>query len=149
FNENPEALHDTVRSLLAGTRVPDEIHVVDDGSDVPLEPFEHPRVHWHRQPNGGKRVAQGHALRQAGDADFVLTVDSDSTVDRAAVERLLQVMSDDRVQAATGLPLARNRQWLPRIIDLEIASICLTYRAARSRLGSLTTCSGALSIYRA
>ncbi|PSL03133.1 glycosyl transferase family 2 [Haloactinopolyspora alba] len=66
------------------------------------------------------------------------------------MQRLLQAMSDQDVRAATGLPLTRNRStWLPRVIDLEIASICLTYRAARSRMGSLTTCSGALSIYRA
>lgn len=150
FNEDADALHGTIRSLLAGTRPPDEIHVVDDGSDTPIPPFEHPRVFWYRQPNAGKRRAQAHALRRVVGADFVLTIDSDCTVDRFAVQRLLQAMSDQGVQAATGLPLVRNQtSWLPRIVDLEIASICLTYRAARSRLGSLTTCSGALSLYRA
>ncbi|AYY11906.1 glycosyltransferase [Actinobacteria bacterium YIM 96077] len=150
FNEDADALHGTIRSLLASTRPPDEIHVVDDGSDEPIPSFEHPRVFWYRQLNAGKRRAQAHALRNATAVDFVLTVDSDCTVDRFAVQRLLQAMSDGDVQAATGLPLTRNRStWLPRIIDLEIASICLTYRAARSRLGSLTTCSGALSMYRA
>lgn len=153
FNEDPLALHGTVRSLLEGTRPPDEIHVVDDGSDEPLEPYWHPRVHWHRrEQNGGKRKGQQTALLtiEPRDADFILTVDSDCTVDRFAVQRLLQAMSDESIQAATGLPLARNRTGvLTRIIDLEIASICLTYRAARSMLGSLTTCSGALSMYRA
>ncbi|NEE04606.1 glycosyltransferase family 2 protein [Phytoactinopolyspora halotolerans] len=150
FNEDPDALHETIRSLLSGTRPPDEIHVVDDGSHHPIPEFEHPRVFWYRQPNGGKRKAQAHALRTDTGADFVLTVDSDCTVDRYAVQRLLQAMSDSDVQAATGLPLTRNRSsWLARLIDLEITSICLTYRAARSRLGSITTCSGALSLYRA
>lgn len=150
FNENPRALFRTIVSLLNGTRPPDEIHVVDDGSDVVLPPLAHPSVFWYRTENGGKRRAQAHALRRVQGADFVLTVDSDCTVERDALAHLLRAMSDPRVQAATGLPLARNpRTWLARVIDLEIASICLTYRVARSMLGSLTTCSGALSLYRA
>lgn len=157
FNEDPDGLHGTIRSLLTGTRVPDEIHVVNDGSEVPVPEINHPRVFWWYQSNAGKRKAQALVLsmlrtnRADGyPVDFVLTVDSDSTVDRHAVHHLLEAMSDGEVQAATGLPLTRNRRrWLSRVIDLEIASICLTYRAARSMLGSLTTCSGALSMYRA
>jgi hyaluronan synthase len=158
WNETPAALHSTILSLLAGTKVPDEIHVVDDGSDDPLPRFVHPAVFWHRQPNAGKRGAQARVLsmlradRHHGRsrADYILTVDSDGEVDPHAVEHLLRAMSDERVQAATGLPLTRNRaaNGLTRVIDLEITSICMTYRAARSMLGSLTTCSGALSLYR-
>lgn len=78
-------------------------------------------------------------------------MDSDGELDPHAVRHLLRAMDDGRVQAATGLPLTRNMSdgWLPGLIDLEVTSICLTYRAARSHMGSQTTCSGALSLYRA
>lgn len=156
FNEDPAALHATVRALLSGTIVPDEIHVVDDGSDEAAPLYRHPRVAWHRQRNGGKRHAQALVLRQLASRrqyrpDFILTVDSDSVVDRRAVEHLLRAMNDHRVQAATGLPLVRNhaRSWVTRITDLEMVSACLTMRAARSTLGAVAPCSGALALYRA
>jgi hyaluronan synthase len=159
YNEDQSALHLTIAALLKGTRVPDEIHVVDDGSAEPAVPYRHPDVFWYRQANGGKRDAQARVLRRLRTdrdngrdrADFILTVDSDSIVDRSALRHLLRALSDPRVQAATGLPLVRNRtrNWLTRLTDLEISSICLTYRGARSRMGSITTCSGALSLYRA
>src|SRR5690606_7641418 len=84
-------------------------------------------------------------------ADFILTVDSDSVVDRWAVQHLLRAMSDPRVQAATGLPLVRNRtrSLLTLVTDLEMVTACLTLRAARSRVGVVAPGSGALSVYRA
>lgn len=160
FNESAAALHATIDSLLAQSVEVAEIHVVDDGSAEPIEPYPaHPRVFWHRQDNGGKRQAQALVLREVRAdhargvhrADYVLTVDSDGTLDRHAVRHLLKAMADSRIQAATGLPLTRNTDqgWLPGLIDLEVTSICMTYRAARSHMGSQTTCSGALSLYRA
>ncbi|MBB5625635.1 glycosyltransferase family 2 protein [Sphaerisporangium krabiense] len=159
YNETTEALNSTIAALLNSTRPPDEIHVVDDGSKTPAVRFAHPFVHWHRRENGGKREAQAWVLRELrwardhgrGRADFILTVDSDSVVDRRAIRHLLRAMSDERVQAATGLPMLRNRtkNLLTRLLDLEMVSACLTQRAARSRLGVVAPCSGALSLYRA
>lgn len=166
YQESAEAVLRTVDSLLSGTVVPDHIYVIDDGSTQPLDVTCMPdrirydrRITWSRQRNGGKREAQARALyalrwnRDRGHpvADYIVTVDSDCEVAPNALRHLLRAMSDERVMAATGLPLTRNRtaNWLTRLIDLEISSICLTYRSARSRMGSLTTCSGALAIYRA
>ncbi|MGI5292864.1 glycosyltransferase family 2 protein [Nonomuraea polychroma] len=159
FCEDTAALHQTIAALLNSSRVPDEVHVVDDGSRPHAVRFGDPRVFWHRQPNTGKREAQALVLRELlweqrrgrRRADFILTVDSDSVVDRHAVAELLRAMSRRRVQAATGLPLVRNRSasvWT-RIIDLEMVTACLTLRAARSKLGVVAPCSGALSLYRA
>lgn len=159
YNETTEALHSTIAALFGSSRPPDEIHVVDDGSNPPAVRFSHPRVHWYRQENGGKREAQALVLRELrwrgeqgfGKVDFLLTVDSDSVVDRHAIRHLLRAMSDDRVQAATGLPMLRNRaqNLLTRLVDLEMVSACLTQRAARSRMGVVAPCSGALTLYRA
>lgn len=83
YNEEPELVHEVVRSMLRQTVLPDAIHVVDDGSVVPLETFDDPLVTWHRIENSGKRHAQAHVLRQfePQEFDFVFTVDSDSVLD--------------------------------------------------------------------
>ncbi len=159
YNEVPEALYATIQALLDSTRPPDEIHVVDDGSSERVLSYHHPRVKWHWQSNGGKREAQARVLyglkywrdRGTPTADFILTVDSDSVVDRRAIRHLLRAMSDPKVQAATGMPMLRNRttNFLTRLLDLEMVSACLTQRAARSRMGVVAPCSGALTLYRA
>jgi glycosyltransferase involved in cell wall biosynthesis len=151
YNEDPRTLHACIASLLAGTRVPDVIHVVDDGSVVPAPEFVHPRVVWHRTVNQGKRAAQVHGLDREPAADFVLTVDSDSIVDVRALEEMLRPMSDPQVQAATGTCLVRNRtqNLLTRLTDLEFVGGNFVMRRARSALGAVAPTSGPLAIYRA
>jgi hyaluronan synthase len=151
YNENPFTLQACVWSLLNGTVVPDVIHVIDDGSVTPVLWFAHPRVVWHRTENQGKRAAQIHGLDCESDADFVLTVDSDSIVDRHAVEELLRSMSAPGVQAVTGTCLVRNRtqNLITRLTDLEFVSGNFVARRARSALGAVAPTSGPLSMYRA
>jgi hyaluronan synthase len=151
YNENPYTLHACVWSLLNGTVVPDAIHVVDDGSAYPCAAFDHPLVTWHRTPNQGKRAAQIHGLRHQLDADFVLTVDSDSIVDKYALEELLRAMSAPNVQAVTGTCLVRNRSenLITRLTDLEFVSGNFVARRARSAVGAVAPTSGPLSLYRA
>jgi hyaluronan synthase len=151
YNEDPKTLHDCIRALLAGTRVPDVIHVVDDGSTTPAPRFEHPRVVWHRTANRGKRAAQIHGLDFEPKADFVLTVDSDSILDRHALEEILRPMSDPTVQAATGTCLVRNRtqNLLTRLTDLEFVGGNFVMRRSRSSLGVVAPTSGPLALYRA
>lgn len=152
YNEEPELVHAAVRALLRQTILPDVIHVIDDGSPVPLETFEHPLVQWHRVENGGKRHAQAHALRMHAprEFDFILTVDSDSVLDDDALEHMLRSMNDDRVQAATGMIFVRNWQenMLTRLTDINVVTSCLMLRMARSILGIVSPCSGALALYR-
>jgi cellulose synthase/poly-beta-1,6-N-acetylglucosamine synthase-like glycosyltransferase len=152
YNEDPELVHAVVRSILRQTILPDAIHVVDDGSLVPLETFEDPLVTWHRIENSGKRRAQAHVLRMFPSTafDYILTVDSDSVLDDDALEHLLRSMRDDRVQAATGMILVRNwsTNFLSRLTDINVVTSCLLYRMARSWLGIVSPTSGALAIYR-
>ncbi|MFJ8798496.1 glycosyltransferase [Streptomyces sp. NPDC102487] len=154
YEEEPELLRAALDALLRQTYPVDEIHVMDDGSaDQPVQPFYHPKIHWHRQANGGKREAQAGILKKLHRADwnFVLTVDSDSVPADDALEHLMRAMSKRKVMAATGLILTRNfdDNWLTRISDINIGTSCLMIRSSRSVLGAVETTSGALALYRA
>jgi hyaluronan synthase len=151
--EDPDAVHKTVRALLAQTVVPDHIFVQDDGSvSFPVVPFDHPKVTWGWTENGGKRHAQGHVLRtmKPEDWDFIMTVDSDAEPEPDALEHMLRAMSHRKVQAATGMILVRNRadNLLTRLTDLNIGTSCLMIRTSRSVIGAVETTSGALALYR-
>lgn len=151
YNEESAAVHKTVWSLLRQTYELVEIHVVDDGSAVPLETFDHPKVFWHHQENEGKRFAQGRVFRQLRGRgfDYILTVDSDSEVEGNAVAKLLGAFTSRKIQAATGMVFVRNRGWLAKAADLQIVTWCLGSRMGQSVFGALNTTSGALSLYRA
>jgi hyaluronan synthase len=152
YNESTENLRRCVESLLSQTHPVDAIYVVDDGSETPAVRYEHPRVHWVRTENRGKRSAQIAGL---GDeihlADFIVTVDSDSVVAPSGVFKLLRTFSDPRVMAAAGLPTLMNRtqNLITRITDLEISYGSFTIRRAKSSLGAVCPTSGALAVYRA
>lgn len=152
YNEEAHLVHEAVRALLRQTILPDAIHVVDDGSRVPLETFDHPLVRWHRIKNSGKRHAQAHALRmhRPDEFDFLLTVDSDSVLDHDALERMLESMSDPKVMASTGMIYTRNWKTniITRMTDMNVTVSCLLLRMARSWLGIVSPTSGALALYR-
>lgn len=150
YNEDPVVLRECLDALIAGSVVPDAIHVVDDGSSPPLEPYEHRLVQWHRQQNQGKRWAQVNALRDEA-ADFIVTLDSDSVPHEHALRECLRPLRDPGVQAATATVAVRNRtqNWLTRLVDLELVYGCLVHRRARSSLGAVAPTSGAFAVYRA
>jgi len=124
-NETDEHVRQLVLSVATQSIPPDEIHVMDDGSEMPLTWFECPTVTWHWQPHQGKRHAQANVLRQfePEEWDFIFTVESDSIPAADALEHLLRSMSNPRVQAATGM--------------------------IQSWFGAVTPPSGALALYRA
>ena len=150
YNEDPSGLRACLDALLTGSVVPDVVHVVDDGSDPPLEPYRHGLVVWHRQGNQGKRWAQVNALHDET-ADFIVTLDSDSVPHRDALRECLRALRDPGVQAATATVAVRNRKrnWLTRLVDLELVYGCLVHRRARSSLGAVAPTSGAFAVYRA
>ena len=150
YNEDPPVLRECLDALLTGSVVPDVVHVVDDGSDPPLDPYRHELVVWHRQGNQGKRWAQVNALRDET-ADFIVTLDSDSVPHRDALRECLRALRDPGVQAATATVAVRNRKrnWLTRLVDLELVYGCLVHRRARSSLGAVAPTSGAFAVYRA
>lgn len=153
YNEQEELLYKAIDSLLGQTRVPDEIHVIDDGSKIEIKPYIHEKVFWHRQENKGKRHAQAYALSflDVEKVDFILTVDSDSLINKYACENLLRALSDPTVEAVTGLTYTMNyaKNLITRIVDINLGVGCVTYRSAYNSVGALATTSGPLTMYRA
>lgn len=162
YNEDPGYLRLGLGSLLAQTRPPDSVHVVDDGST-------HGDYHllrawwlqaaaeagiattWQRTTNQGKRHAQGHAVRASPEADVYVTVDSDSCLDGRALEEILLPLARRQVQSVAGIVLATNHRTnlLTRITDLWFVTGQLTDRSALSVVGSVLVNSGPLAAYRA
>ena len=162
YNEDPAMFEQGLRSLLAQSRLPNEIHIVDDASADPagiatarrIAPeFEAAGVTFKvsvQPENKGKREALARGFLDAPDSDVFLCVDSDTILTRDTVRELIIPLADTRVMAATGMVLALNYQTnlFTRLQDLRYGNSFLFERAAYSQLGSVLCCCGALSAYR-
>lgn len=162
FNEDDGYLRLGLESMLAQTRRPDSVHVVDDGStdgDYASVRAWWTRAAaavgiattWERQANAGKRHAQAAAARACPEADVFITVDSDSCLAPNAVEEILLPFAKQRVQSVAGIVLATNHRanLLTRLTDLWFTTGQLTDRSALSAMGSVLVNSGPLAAYRA
>ncbi|MFJ7423014.1 glycosyltransferase [Streptomyces uncialis] len=161
YNEDPAYLRAALTALAAQSRRPDAVHIVDDGSDdgcpaVAKWWTRHAaeagiRTTWQRTPNQGKRHAQVTALREAGDADIIVTVDSDACLAADALGEVLQPFADPRVQGSAGLVVAANHRatLLTRVTDLYFVANQLVDRSALSPLGAVMVAPGSLAAYRA
>jgi hyaluronan synthase len=162
YNEDPGYLRLGLESMLAQTRRPDSVHVVDDGSTsgdyaAVRAWWTHAAAEagitttWQRQPNSGKRHAQGAAVMVSPDADVYITVDSDSCLAPNAVEEVLLPFARRNVQSVAGIVLATNHRanLLTRITDLWFVTGQLTDRSALSAMGTVLVNSGPLAAYRA
>lgn len=162
YNEDPGYLRLGLESLLAQTRRPDSVHVVDDGStsstyaDVrtwwtAVAAEAGITTTWTRQANAGKRHAQAAAVRLSYGADVYITVDSDSCLAPNAVEEILLPFTQPKVQSVAGIVLATNHRTnlLTRITDLWFTTGQLTDRSALSAMGAVLVNSGPLAAYRA
>jgi len=164
YNEDPELLQACLESMLVQTRPPQRIYVVDDGTDkVDLGEYEVVEkwlrnaafdlgidIVWQRQANAGKRHAQGACIAGSPNADIVVTVDSDSILDRHALEQILLPFADLSVNSVGGVVLTANnrRNLLTRLTDLWFVCGQLVDRSALSTMGSVLVNSGSLAAYR-
>lgn len=162
YNEDPGYLRLGLESMLAQTRLPNSVHVVDDGSTT--GDYADVRAWWNtaaaaagitttwqRQTNAGKRHAQAAAVRACPEADVFITVDSDSCLAPNAIEEAMLPFARRRVQSVAGIVLATNHRanLLTRITDLWFVTGQLTDRSALSAMGSVLVNSGPLAAYRA
>jgi hyaluronan synthase len=161
YNEDPQILDRTIVSLFRQTRLPDHIEVVDDGSTVDYspvrdywlaEPMPGVRFTWVRQRNAGKKHAQAVTFTSDHDADIFVTIDSDSALDRRAINEGLKPFADQRVVSVAGLETAINidRNLLTRAIGHRSLVFQLFAMSAQSvARGSVLINPGAFSLYRA
>jgi hyaluronan synthase len=159
YNEDPAIIRQTIRSLRAQTRIPDRIHVVDDGSrsSEAIETVQREtagmgecvRISRHAR-NRGKRAAIATAVRGDADTDIFVTVDSDTVLDPGAIEALLTAFADRTVLGATALVRVLNnrRNLLTRLIDLRYANAFLLDRGFQSAFGSVLCACGSLAAWR-
>src|SRR5690606_12931929 len=162
YNEDPVMFEQGMRSLLAQSRLPNEIHIIDDCSAHSggiraakrMRPeFEALAVKYtvSVQPeNKGKREALALGFEAAPYSDIFLCVDSDTVLSRDTVRELLLPLADEKIMASTGMVLALNHDSnvFTRLQDLRYGNSFLFERAAYSRLKSVLCCCGALSAYR-
>lgn len=161
YNEDPQILDRTIVSLVRQTRLPDHIEVVDDGSTVDYsavrdywlaQQVPSVRFTWVRQRNAGKKHAQAVTFTSDHDADIFVTIDSDSALDRRAINEGLKPFADKRVVSVAGLETAINidRNLLTRAIGHRSLVFQLFAMSAQSvARGSVLINPGAFSLYRA
>lgn len=161
YNEDPGYLRLCLESLLAQTRRPDSVHLVDDGSKtdysdihrwwLPAAAAAGITASWQRVPNAGKRHAQALGVAASPEADVYVTVDSDSCLAPDALEQLLIPLARPGVQSVAGLVIATNHRanLLARLTDLWFVTGQLVDRSALSAMGSVIVNSGPLAAYRA
>lgn len=164
YNEDEESLSEGLNSLFHQTRVPNEIHIVDDGSAQEYTTLrnaflkaaraKHIQATWTRQKNSGKRVAHETAMKRLVNRQrdtIIVTLDSDGILDPKAIEVGLAPFDDDKVQSVAGLVVARNvkANILSRVVDLLfVAQQQLIDRDMMSKFKSVLVNSGGLAFYR-
>lgn len=134
-----------------------QIIVVDDGSrDDTWDWIERAVA---RQPqlitpirfvhNRGKRAALAEGFRQAT-GDVVVTIDSDSVIERSTLLAMAGAFRNQKVGAVAGKVAVFNRRkgLLPRMLHVRFILAFDFLRSAQSTYGTVYCCPGALAGYR-
>jgi hyaluronan synthase len=162
YNEDPGALTRCLRSIIAQSRRPNSLTVIDDCSADHSAYGVVESLHAEFQAAGirlgfvrfstnrGKRHGLARGFMEQPQADIYLCIDSDTVLDEHAVREAAAPFGRRRVHAVTGLVLAANRSanMLTRLIDMRYQNAFLGERVAYSRLGSVLCACGSLALYR-
>lgn len=103
------------------------------------------------EKNVGKRKAQKYAFDMIGDKyDVIVTLDSDTVLDRNSVNQLVKNLSDKRIGAVTGYASVINRDYnlLTKLIFSRYWIAFNIERSAQSLFGAVMCCTGVISAYR-
>ncbi|MDE1887921.1 MAG: glycosyltransferase family 2 protein, partial [Gammaproteobacteria bacterium] len=159
YNEGPMVAQSI--DSVAAARYPHgklEIFVVDDGSRD--DTWEHIEAAARRHPdlvttlrfekNRGKRAALEAGFRHAR-GEVIVTIDSDSIIERGTLLAMAGPFRDPKVGAVAGKVTVYNRGdgLIPRMLRVRYALSFDYLRAVQSTYGTVYCCPGALAGYRA
>ena len=162
-NEDHAMFRAMLDSLGAQTRMPNRLHVVENGNPgyrPSLEPIlrrwaaeghaGRMEIRYDFNPIGDKRHAQAVAFRQDDESDIIVTIDSDVKLAPTAIAAGLAAFRNSRTACVTGMlvGLNTNANLLTRLVEPAFVCAYLNGRAAHSLLRSVAVNSGALSFYR-
>jgi len=154
YNEDFNILKNTIINVYKA-KGNKEIFVVDDGSTNGIyEKLKRLRkeipFNLHRfKKNKGKRYAQTYAMRKSK-GDIIITIDSDTWVQKNALVELVKPFWDKEVGATTGRLkiLNKDKNLLTKMIDARYWIAFNVERAGQSAFNIVNCCSGPLSAYR-
>ncbi len=158
YNEDPGLLDRCLWSLANSSRPPNVIHVVEDGPSVDYsEVREHwlahcPLIRWTALPsNGGKKRAQSEVFTTHPAADIFITVDSDTTLERHAIEEGLKPFADPSVSSVAGIEEVYNKRknWLTMAASARNTYCQLVSWGTQSVFGDVLINRGTFALYRA
>lgn len=96
-----------------------EVIVVDDGStDATAAITQAAGARVIRQPNQGPAAARNHGV-EAAQGDLILFTDSDCEPALDWVEQMAAPFANPEVAGAKGVYRTRQREWMPRFVQLE------------------------------
>jgi hyaluronan synthase len=133
-----------------------EVIAVDDGStDLTANKLKrlediYPRLRVITKSNEGKRRAVASGFNQAK-GEYIVLIDSDSMIDKKAIEELMRVLlSDYNIGAVVGEAKILNAKnnIFTKLQDVWYDSMFNIHKTAESVFGCVTCCSGCLSAYR-
>jgi hyaluronan synthase len=153
-----ENIRDCVESCLKSNYPRKEVIVVNDGStDRTGEILEEIKKEYsylhviHLSENLGKKKAMEAGTKLAR-GDLYLFTDSDSTIDKTAVENAVRIFeSDDTIGGLAGHFHIRNAStanWVEKMQDVWMNGQLRLLKGAESSFSSVTCCSGPLTVYR-
>ncbi len=159
YNEAPELVDRCLYALMNQTRPPDRIDVVDDGSSIGYGHLQRhwegiwpggTEVRWIRQRNAGKKHAQAATFTSDPDADFFITIDSDTALAANAIEEGLKPFAHRTVMSVAGVELAFNSaaNWLTRTVSARSLFFQIVACGAQSVCGDMLVNRGAYALYR-
>jgi len=158
YNEGP-MVEKAIYSILAADYPRDrlEVFVIDDGSTddtwtyIQAAAAEYPHIvtPLRFQKNRGKRAALEKGFRRAR-GEIVLTVDSDSVIERGTLVALAGPFRNRKVGAVAGKVLVYNQSQgiIPKMLQVRYVLSFDFLRAVQSTYGTVYCCPGALAAYR-
>ena len=160
YNEDPGLLDRCLFAMVNQSRPAQLIWVVDDGSLTDYSALARhwvgnwpngTEVRWSQQANQGKRRAHAKVFESVPEADVFVTVDSDTTLDRRALEEGLKPFQSRKVMSVAGIEMGfnANTNFLTKLQSSLQLYAQAVIGAAWSVAGDMYTNRGPFALYRA